>query len=328
MAGEGYIGCYVLGMGFIVDPEEAQEWIAADPRNAEVLFPYLNGEDLNSRPDSSASRWVIDFNDRSEEQAAEYEIPFRRVLEQVKPERMKNNRKVYRDRWWQYAEKRPAMREKISHLEQVLAITLVSNTVMPIRVSRKQIFSHALGVYATESFSDQAILPGYTPWPVFGHKLGIFTIGDYSDLAVFSSGVHFAWVSKYTSTLGAGINYSPSDVFETFPRPLPTDKLNDLGEKLEYERNAIAKEHGIGLTKIYNYVNGAQPTGTIDVSALRAIHSEIDSEVLSSFGWSDIDPRTGLYEIRNKQRWVPSTSARIEVLERLLELNRERIGAG
>ena len=37
-----------------LDIAEAQKWIAADARNAEVLFPYLNGEDLNSRPDNSA----------------------------------------------------------------------------------------------------------------------------------------------------------------------------------------------------------------------------------------------------------------------------------
>ena len=62
--GIAFIGCYVLGMGFTLQPDEAEAWIRADPRNAEVLFPYLNGEDLNSRPDASASRWVIDFNDR------------------------------------------------------------------------------------------------------------------------------------------------------------------------------------------------------------------------------------------------------------------------
>ena len=28
-----------------------------------MLFPYLNGEDLNSRPDQSPSRWVINFFD-------------------------------------------------------------------------------------------------------------------------------------------------------------------------------------------------------------------------------------------------------------------------
>ena len=54
-AGIAYIGCYVLGMGFVLEAAEAQEWIKADPRNAEVLFPYLNGEDLNSRPDAGSA---------------------------------------------------------------------------------------------------------------------------------------------------------------------------------------------------------------------------------------------------------------------------------
>ncbi|WP_225869131.1 hypothetical protein, partial [Nocardioides sp. Root79] len=30
--GIGFIGCYVLGMGFVLEPTEAQEWIAADAR--------------------------------------------------------------------------------------------------------------------------------------------------------------------------------------------------------------------------------------------------------------------------------------------------------
>ena len=66
-----FIGCYVLGMGFVVEPDEAKAWIAENPHNTEVLFPYLNGEDLNSRPDCSASRWVIDFNDWPESKAKE-----------------------------------------------------------------------------------------------------------------------------------------------------------------------------------------------------------------------------------------------------------------
>jgi len=85
--GLSFQGCIVHGKGFVVDVAEAQEWIATDPRNAEVLFPYLNGEDLNSRPDASASRWVIDFTDRSEVEAAAFARPFGRLAEQVKPER-------------------------------------------------------------------------------------------------------------------------------------------------------------------------------------------------------------------------------------------------
>jgi hypothetical protein len=56
-----FIGSYVLGMGFMREPEEAKELIERGRRNTEVLFPYINGQDLNSRPDCSASRWVINF---------------------------------------------------------------------------------------------------------------------------------------------------------------------------------------------------------------------------------------------------------------------------
>ena len=56
-----FIGSYVLGMGFVLAPEEADALLSADPVNAGVIRPYLVGEDLNSRPDGSPSRWVIDF---------------------------------------------------------------------------------------------------------------------------------------------------------------------------------------------------------------------------------------------------------------------------
>ncbi|MDX2401500.1 hypothetical protein, partial [Microbacterium algeriense] len=105
------------------------EWIAADPRNAQVLFPYLNGEDLNSRPDASPSRWVIDFNDWPEERAQEFPIPYARVVERVRPERQRRKpngdfvlRRPLPERWWQYGDKRPALRRAIADLPEVLLI--------------------------------------------------------------------------------------------------------------------------------------------------------------------------------------------------------------
>ncbi len=56
-------------MGFILEPEEAQALIAKDAHNKNILFPYLNDEDLNSRPDRSPSRWVINFHGWTLEQA-------------------------------------------------------------------------------------------------------------------------------------------------------------------------------------------------------------------------------------------------------------------
>jgi len=300
-SGIGFIGCYVLGMGFVVDVAEAQEWIAADPRNAEVLFPYLNGEDLNSRPDASASRWVIDFNDRSESGAVSYELPFTRVLEHVRPERMRNKRKARRDAWWQFAERATGMRKAIAALPEVLVIALVSKTVMAVRVPSNQVFSHALGVFATGSYSDQAVL---------------------------SSSLHQLWAITYGSTLETRVRYTPSDVFETFPLPSPSDRLDAAGRSLDEERSEIMLRRYLGLTKLYNLINDSTVQGDADVDRLREIHIEIDVATSAAYGWDDVDLDHGFNSFRQAHRWTIGPAARVECLDRLLLENRRRAEGG
>ena len=300
--GIAFIGCYVLGMGFVLDPDEAAAWIEADPKNAEVLFPYLNGEDLNSRPDASASRRVIDFNDRTEAAAKNYELPFARVLDRVRPERSKNNRKAYRDYWWQYAEKLPAMRKAIAKLDEVLVIALVSKTVMPMRVATGQIFSHKLAVFAKNSFSDQAAL---------------------------SSNPHQMWAIRYGSTMRADVNYSPSDVFTTFPRPEPSERLTEIGKTLDSERREIMLRRDLGLTKLYNLVNDPDVAdfADADVARMREIHVELDRAVMEAYGWGDVPLEHGFHTYRQMERWTVSPAARVEILDRLLEENHRRAAA-
>jgi hypothetical protein len=305
-SGLGFIGCYLLGMGFVLTPDEAQEWIAADARNAEVLSPYLNGEDLNSRPDTSPSRWAIDFNDWSEAKAAEFAVPFARVRALVKPERQRTKpdgtfvlRRPLPERWWQYGDKRPALRKAIAELPEVLVIALVSKTVMPMRVPTNQVFSHALGVFATD---------------------------DYGAQAVLSSSLHQLWAITYGSGMRNDPRYTPSDVFETFPRPTPTERLAEIGHAVDEERREIMLRRGLGLTKLYNLVNDPALTDAMDrdVSRLRAIHEELDQQVLAAYGWADIAPSHGFHEYRKMERWTVSPSARVEILDRLLEENHRR----
>ena len=298
-AGIAFIGSYVLGMGFVLDLEEAAAWIKADPKNAEVLFPYLSGEDLNSRADASPSRWVIDFNDRSEPAAMAYQLPYERVRERVKPERLRNNRKVYRDYWWQYAEKRPAMRTAIAELDELLVIALVSKTVMPVRVRTGQVFSHKLAVFATDSFADQAVL---------------------------SSSLHQTWAIKFGSTMRADVNYSPSDVFTTFPRPTATDRLAEAGRTLHDERQEIMFRRDLGLTKLYNRVNDPDVADP-DVARLRQIHVALDEAVMDAYGWSDAPLEHEFHTYRQMRRWTVSPAARVEILDRLLEENHRRAAA-
>ena len=73
-------GCIFGWYGFYSGSEKAAEWIAADFRNAEVLFPYLNGDELNSRSDCSSSRWVIDFNEKNQQNAQQYRMPWQHCL--------------------------------------------------------------------------------------------------------------------------------------------------------------------------------------------------------------------------------------------------------
>ncbi|MGH3885270.1 MAG: type IIL restriction-modification enzyme MmeI, partial [Pseudonocardiaceae bacterium] len=301
-SGIAFQGCIVLGMGFVLEPEEAAAWIEAGPRNAEVLFPYLNGEDLNSQPSTSPSRWAIDFNDRSEAVSREFQVPYARVQELVRPERQKVNRKVLRVRWWQYADKRPAMRKAIAGLDEVLVIALVSKTVMPMRVPTGQVFSHALGVFATDSFANQAVL---------------------------SSSLHQMWAIKYGSGMRNDPRYTPSDVFETFPRPEPTERLAEVGRTLDAERREIMLRRDLGLTKLYNLVNDpsiadSADAADADVARLREIHVELDRAVMDAYGWGDVPLEHGFHTYRQMLRWTVSPTARVEILDRLLEENHRR----
>ena len=300
--GIAFQGCVVLGKGFILEPQEAQAWIAEDPRNAEVLFPYLNGEDLNSRSDCSPSRWVIDFFNRSENQSSLYHRPFDRIVDSVKPERLQKNQASYRTCWWQFAHKGEAWKTATTNLDEVLVIALVSKTVMPMRVPTGQVFSH---------------------------KLAVFACDDYVLDATLSSSLHTMWVLRYTSTMRKDVNYSPSDVFETFPRPEPTEELETIGRTLDTERREIMLRRDLGLTKLYNLVNDPDlaPGVDPDVDSLRVIHRELDETVAAAYGWEDISLDHGFHTYRKMTRWTVSPAARVEILDRLLEENHRRAAA-
>lgn len=295
-------GCITLGMGFVIDPAEAARWIEQDPKNAEILFPYLNGENLNSRPDCSGSRWVIDFNEMSLQDAEKFLLPFEHIQLLVRPERARGSRAVAEANWWQHLRSRPAMRAAIREFDEVLVIALVSKTLMPIRVPTGQVFSHALGVFATDSFATQAVL---------------------------SSSAHYFWAVKYGSGMRNDPRYTPSDVFETFPRPADNDRLEAVGRMLDIERREIMFRRDLGLTKLYNLVNDTAVTDAMerDVARLREIHVQIDNAVMEAYGWGDVPLQHGFHTYRKMERFTISPAARVEILDRLLKLNRERTDA-
>lgn len=300
--GIAFQGCIVLGMGFVLEPREALEWINADPGNKEVLFPYLNGEDLNSRPDFSAARWVIDFNERPEAEARHFDLPWKRVQQEVQSKRAEKDVAKYPrmvNEWWKFWNSRPAMRKAIAGLDEVLMIARVSKSVMPGRVGRRLVPSEQIVIFATDSYADQAVL---------------------------SSGLHQMWAIKYGSGLRNDPRYVPSDVFETFPRPQQNAELEAIGRMLDAERREIMLRRSLGLTKLYNLVNDPDVTDVADpdLARMRQIHVELDQTVMAAYGWDDVPLDHGFHTYRQMRRWTVSPAARVEILDLLLEENHRR----
>jgi hypothetical protein len=295
-------------MGFVMEPDEARRLIDKDPRNKDVLFPYLNGEDLNSRPDQSPSRWVINFFDWPLDRdttpkgydgpvAADYPACLAIIEAKVKPERMKNKRKERREKWWQYAEKCPALYRTIAGMERVLVLSLVSNKV-PF-----------------------AFVPNQA---VYAHKLAVIALDDWASFAVLQSGAHYHWAWHYCSTMRTDLNYSPSDAFDTFPFPTAHHTpLVTLGEACHSHRRQLMLSRQEGLTKTYNRFHDPDESAA-DIQRLRDLHFEMDRAVAAAYGWSDLDLGHGFHETKQGLRFTISEPTRREVLARLLRLNHER----
>ena len=294
-AGKSFIGSYVLGMGFVLQPEEAQALVAKDARNADVLFPYLNGEDLNSRPDQSASRWVINFRDWALERAEQYPDCMCIVRNLVKPERDQNTRKARRERWWQFAEIAPALYATIAGLDQVLVLSRVS-----------------------KYFAVAAARVG----AVFNERLTIIASDKWSTFAVLQSTPHELWAQFYGSTLETRPMYTPSDCFETYPFPVPDDRLEREGRSYHTARSSSMTLRQIGLTDLYNLLHDKRRQES-DLRELRERRELLDCAVAAAFGWR-FDLAHGFHETKQGVRFTISGQARIKVLDLLLALNHER----
>lgn len=353
--GKSFQGSIVLGMGFVLAPEEAQALIERNPKNKDVLYPYLNGQDLNSRPDQSSSRWVINFHnwplkrksgigswkkatdeDKKEwlrdgivpddypgSVAADHPDCLAIVEKNVKPERQRKNpdgrfalRKPLPQRYWHYADKRPALYATIAGMERVLVCPRVTK-------------------YASFCF--------LSPGQVFHDKIYVFPSENNAQLCLLQSNLHEPWAREYSSTLETRLNYSPSDCFETFPPPNLSRDLEILGKRYHEHRRQIMLTRQEGLTKTYNRFHDPE-CGTHDprwdatlgeewagdftsdeaIAELRRLHVAMDYAVAAAYGWDDLALEHGFHDTKQGVRFTISEAARREVLGRLLKLNHER----
>lgn len=293
-------GSNVLGMGFTVSPEAAHELIGRDQRNADILFPYLGGEDLNQSPTQTARRWIINFFDWPEERAREYAECFKIVEDSVRPERSVNKYSDHaRIHWWQYERPRTELYRMLDDLDWTMAVAQTSKTLMPVRVRTGSVFAHTTIVF---------------PYEDLGH------------FALLSSSFHYRWATRFSASMRTDARYIPSDCFETFVQPSITPEMLEIGELLDARRKELMESKSIGLTELYNLVH--DPTNEeSSISRLRVAHRDLDRAVSSSYNW-DLDLEYGFYEVRGQGiRFTLAPALADEVLDRLLELNKQRYTA-
>ncbi len=251
--------CELSGKGFILSEKEAQKWIEADPINLNVLKPMIDGRGLIS-PFEKLD-WVIDFNDMPIEEASIYKLPLQRVKEKVKPERDSNKRKARQLNWWQFGEKRPAMRKALQGLGYYFALPKIAKWIMFTPV-------------------DISILPCEANM--------VIASDDFYILGILTSKVHRLWVKAQGSTLKGDTRYTNTTCFETFPFPqTPSSNLittiRTTVQELHDYRSTQMESKQWGITKLYNeYFH--EPT-----SQLFKLHTQLDKIVLQAYGFTPKD---------------------------------------
>jgi hypothetical protein len=298
--GLSYQGSIVLGRGFTLAPEERAQLVARDQRNADRIFPYLGGDEVNSSPTQSHHRYVINFGQMQLEEAERWPDLIAIVREKVKPERDRNNRDQYRRYWWHFGEKRPALYEAIRPLKRCLVTS---------GISKHRVF---------------AFQPSARIW---SHNVYVFPLECHTAFAVLQSRAHVAWSDLLSSGLEDRGGYRPSDGFDTFPFPEPDPRtvlpaLEAIGGQLYEIRTRYMLETEQGLTQTYNKLKDAD-CGEAPIQDLRELHLEMDRAVLGSYGWGDITvPPYTTPATADEEKALESFQD--EVIDRLFVLNAER----
>ena len=256
--------------GFLLSAAEAKRLISAERKTREVLFPYLNGREFLSNSDCKPERFVLDFGQRDQLQAAAFSAAFEYVKKTVLPDRkrkategvdaegnQRSHHKAFLERWWQLSFSRPELTRQISALPRYLACSLVTKRAVVV-------------------FIDSAIRPS--------NLLQVFTYADDYSFGVVSSNAHWEWFKKQSSKLKSDYRFGEG-IWNTFPWPQsPTKKqiqqVAAAGREVRAVREKVLPTMTGGLRALYRTLElpGSNP--------LKDAHAALDTAVLDAYGFS------------------------------------------
>lgn len=188
----------------------------------------------------------------------------------MKPVRELNNRKLYGERWWLFAEPRPGMRRALAERPRYVAIGRVGKRML---------------------------LAWQDPWTCPSDLVNVVAADDDYSMGILLSRAHDAWAWARSSTLKGDLRYTPSTAFETFPFPDPVSpgaraKVAAASSALYARRTALCAGHHIGLTRLYNLMDEGAFTD------LKALQLELDRAVVAAYGWPESIAQDGAELVR------------------------------
>jgi hypothetical protein len=359
-AKKAFIGSYVLGAGFTFDDGAAAKaecenlktmrmLITKEPRNADRIFPYIGGEEVNTSPTHAYNRYVIGLSDlplRRDDSLMSWFMHEGTVACNQRRQECLQNGIVPADYPDEVAEDWPDLLAVVERWVKPQRIALPSTNAWNRTVSK---YWWRWGAYRKELNRALAGLKRYIFVPNLSpHLLAAFIAADVvtgaphnvvafptmAPFAVLQSRIHEIWARFFSSTLEDRLRYAPSDCFETFPFPAgyETDAaLEAAGQTYHDHRAALMIAANEGMTKTYNRFHDSEERGAV-IQTLRDLHGEMDRAVLHAYGWDDLatelSPEFLTEDSENDHtyqgRYFLPAEGRDRVLARLLALNVER----
>jgi type II restriction/modification system DNA methylase subunit YeeA len=227
--------------------------------NSLVVVPMTNAADLTGR---SRGYYIIDFQQRSLEEAALFEMPFEYVRERVRPLRETNRDAQRRRFWWRHGRAGTNLHVALEGKRRQLATPLVS---------KYRIFVWL----PLETVANQTVI--------------VFARDDDYFFGVLHSRVHEVWALLMGTQLEDRPRYTPTTCFQTFPLPHASPEqqtaIAEAAKALDRLRQGWLNppEDSIApselkkrtLTNLYNQ----RPTW------LANAHVALDAAVFAAYGW-------------------------------------------
>lgn len=263
---------------FLLTKEEAKGFLRI-PKNAQVIHPYLIGEELVGQYQSQPQRYVIDFRKAKDVfEVAAYKELYDHIHQHVYPvfkekaeEEIKRNEEVKKQnpnarlnhhhenffrRWWTLAYARNEFMDIIQSLNRYIACS---------RVTKRPIFE-----FISSNINPSDVVQS-------------FPMDDDYSFGILQSSVHWEWFMARCSTLGGTWRYTSDTVFDSFPWPQnPTKKqIEEVAKQakaLRDKRNEVMEEHHYSLRDLYRIMDDTPDNPVSEIQA------RLDNAVREAYG--------------------------------------------